>query len=215
MKKLLAILGLAAITTGLQAQGLVTFYSFSGTIKTNTALSSLSGGNQVGGTAGAITGTANSFYFTVLISSSTPSSNPTNSGWTQALYAGSGIIGTNYSGLAGDMQGPKGTSSTPIDNWSSGSTENYIIVGWSANLGTTWSAVYQQALTGNWVANGFFGASSVASGASGTPPTGTPLSLFTGTGTFSMYAVTSTPEPGTMALAGLGIAGLLALRRKK
>ena len=223
MKKILLTLGLAAVVTGLQAQGLVSFYSFAGTLKTNSATSVFAGGSQTGGTSGVTSSAANSFYYTVLIAASSPgTNNPAAGGWTQALYNGSGIIGTNYAGLTGDMQGPKGTSSTPIDNWGSGNTMSFIIVGWSSNLGSDWTTVLSE-LNSGWAnipnfsaANSyFFGVSSIGSGASGTPPTGTPLSLFTTVGSFNLYSVGAVPEPGTIALAGLGIASLFVLRRKK
>jgi len=192
---------------------LITFDTFAGGIKTNTL--SYTGSSQTGGTSGAISGTANGFYFTLLISSTDPtSSSPLNSAWAQATYNGAGLIGVNYTGLAGDAEGPNGTGSTAIGNWAAGATEFYEIVGWSASLGTTWSQVSSELASGFTGLSGYFGNSSVASGISGTPPTGTPLNVFNGAGALTLYTV-ATPEPGTMALAGLGIAGLVALRRKK
>jgi hypothetical protein len=227
MKKILAILSLAAITTGLQAQGLVVFSTFAGTLKTNMTQSIWSQGigNNGGSASGNISGTANGFYFTVLIAASSPGTNyPGNLNWTPALYAGSTMIGTNYPAVAGDMQGPKGSGATAIDNWGSGATESFVIVGWSANLGTSWSTVSTE-MANNWngiagysAANDyFFGASTVGSGASGVPPLGTALQLFGTTGTFSMFQVApvTVPEPATMALVGLGGLSLLLFRRRK
>jgi len=55
----------------------------------------------------------------------------------------------------------------------------------------------------------------VAPAASGQPPA-IPAAMSGWTsGDLVMTAITSTPEPGTLALAGLGLASLLALRRRK
>ena len=110
------------------------------------------------------------------------------------------------------------------NNWPSGVTQNLIMVGWSANLGTTWASAlnYLQ----NWSSLQFDGAyfgigSSVGSLASfssnpGVFVFGTAAGLVNdGANNPLVMDLLPTPEPGTMALSALGGLSLLAFRRKK
>jgi len=229
MKKILSILSLGCIATGVYAQGLVSLYNLSGTLTTNAVASTYAGNGFTANAGGSgKLSTTSTYYFALLIDASNPGSSPAAAGWTQALFTPSGgtsgaFVGTNYNLVAGGMIGPKGNQATAIDNWGAGNTMFYEIVGWSANLGSTWSQVSGELADGwanipgyNGANNYFFGVSSVASGASGTPPSGTPLSLFGGTGGFALSEVgVAVPEPTSMALAALGGASLLLFRRKK
>lgn len=221
MKKILATISVVAAAMFLHAQGTIYFYSFSSAMQTNTAQSSFVGGTQTGGVGGPTMTAANSYYYTLLISSTDPgSTDPLAAGWTQAVYtnttttAVSPFIGVNYPGFAGDLEGPNGTSTTTIANWGAGVSMYVLAVGWSANLGSDWATVSAELQSGGWAANGYFGVSNEGQLAAGAPAPGTPTQIFGSTGgltPFTMYAV---PEPTTLALAGLGGMALLAFRRK-
>ena len=244
MKKILVItLSLMAGTMLGNAQGLIKFFNLSATffVSTNNSLSSFGGGTQTGSGGGVTAGSPSGqvYYYQLLIapmgtfsSGSFASTNPLASGWTSP--AGYGLA-TNFVG-AGTLGGPGGNNGTGVSGWSNGGpgatsdtqgTEmDYLLVGWSASLGNSWASV-SNLLAAGFVGNatqGFFGVSQMGfgySGGSGTPATG-PESLFgvtTGmpgglTSGFTMYAV-PTPEPGTIALAGLGGLSMLLFRRRK
>jgi len=245
MKKILVItLSLMAGTMLSNAQGLIKFFNLSATflVSTNTSFSTFAGGTQTGGVGGVTAGSPSGqvYYYQLLIapmgtfsSGSFASTNPLASGWTAP--AGYGLA-TNFVG-AGTLAGPGGNSGTGVSGWANGGpgatsdtqgTEmDYLLVGWSANLGNSWASVSNllaSGFTGNSIPNAFFGVSQLGfgySGGSGTPATG-PESLFGVTAGmpggltsgFTMYAV-PTPEPGTIALAGLGGLSMLLFRRRK
>ena len=105
-----------------------------------------------------------------------------------------------------------------VDNWAAGQAGKFIIVGWSANLGTTWSQVDADLAEG-WILSDntayFFG----VSGINTATPTASPspaAALWTiNGGTFALDEVGPIPEPSTLALTALGGASLLVFRRKK
>jgi len=114
--------------------------------------------------------------------------------------------------------------------WSPGTTDSIVLVGWSANLGTTWSAA--EAALNNWdpwsIPNGFFGVSQtgyITTLATTTVPgsvvfarAATAQGLPINSRNMQLYALpldAPTPEPGTMALAGLGGLALWLMRRRK
>lgn len=159
----------------------------------------------VGGSAGAVTGVGNYAF--------------SDSNWTLAT----GSLGADYgssTATAGRFDSNvKDSNNSQGTGIASGANQQFVVVGWSANIGTTIAQVmawYNNGLpsTAGWIGE------SVVSGTI-TPGTGglsTPPGLFgTGAGLIPGFTLglVSTPEPGTMALAGLGIASLLALRRKK
>jgi len=100
---------------------------------------------------------------------------------------------------------------------------------WSTALGSTWADVNGKLTSyngaGQATANFMFPAGSLYLGSSAIgsvlPATGIATSsLLFGTGNgqiggFAMYDVIPTPEPGTLALVGLGLTGLLFIRRRK
>jgi hypothetical protein len=193
MKKLAAILCLSALTTGAFAQGLVTMGN-----GPTTQISASTGAS--GASVALASGNAGTYYFGLL---------------TQAAaggpYAFANVYGTNSAG-AGRIAG----YTTSVAGWAAGQTLNYEVAGWSASLGTTWSAGW---LTGNFGGkSGYFTVSSPAAGTAGggSPVPAPAWNLFGGSGlTGFNLAPAGVPEPTSMALAGLGAAALLIFRRRK
>lgn len=184
-------------------------------------------GNTAGNTVANNTALGYQGYYYELLVSATASAAPTVvsglSGWldtglsaTNGAVSNGRIVQTAAQGVAGNQQ-------AIANNWPVNATESVILVGWSANLGSSWSTVLNELQ--NWSTDGisgaYFGVSSMGSLAaqSGNPgvtvfgpgpgqinnPVGTPMVM-------NLLAV---PEPGTIALAALGGASLLLFRRKK
>jgi hypothetical protein len=205
MKKVLSILALMGVVSAGYSQGLVIFQTISASYAVST---------NNNGTIGKISSSSAApfgYYFALLYSTagSAPSATTKTSlgNWTY------GATGTNYVS-AGSINGGNSLS-LPV---TAGSTVYVELVGWSASLGTTWSAVSTQ-ISNGFTSNGYFGVSNVGSvttGGAGTPA-GPALALFGGTGITSGFQLNyvATPEPSTIALAAMGGLSLLALRRKK
>jgi hypothetical protein len=212
MKKILSIIAGVALATGAFAQGTVSFANNSGTLVTTN-------GGTIGNTATAAQG----FYYALFIQSYTGSvtsdNNPLTGGWT---FTGS--YATNTAATTG---GRFSGGTATVTGWAAGATNQFLVVGWSSNLGASWAAIASQVQNG-WTASGFYGASSTSFGSAGGGSQSLPtFSLFTTTGPnaqgnpiqtgFTLNAVSPvvTPEPTTLALAGLGGASLLLFRRRK
>src|SRR5450432_1089288 len=105
-----------------------------------------------------------------------------------------------------------------------------MLVGWSANLGTSWTIVSNELATQTYV--GILGSGAAFFGESATgflsPSTSIPGAPVFGTSAsqngfpinslntqlYELPATIPTPEPGTIALAGLGGLSLLLFRRR-
>lgn len=225
MKKTFAsiALGLGVVALA-SAQGIVNFSNNGGTkISTNSV---------VGGAGTGLTDSSASsqpeFYFALFASSSQSSiagntsaimgTNGTYAfnatGWSFAAYgtntASAGRFASSTLDAAGNTQLPNG--------FAGGTSVNLVVIGWSANIGSTWSAL-QTYLNGPST-GGFVGESAMGTATPGTEGS-TPAVAFFGTAagnipSFTLGLVTvTTPEPGTMALVALGGASMLLFRRKK
>ena len=241
MKKLIAIMaavvGVATLSYG---QGTVSLANGLSTYFVTTNGSTLSQGTGNAGTG------ANSYYYALLVSTyggAAPTAISTSgganqfsatvgSGWTFA-----GVMGTNNALTKGAIAAPAsqvmagGIWDGPTTaSYTTGTIRYYEVLGWSANEGTTWSAVSNSIATGTWNVTGagsWFGASAIGYNSSGGGTGGQPtVSIFatssatgiSGSGLTTplvLTPVTPAPEPGTMALAALGGASLLLFRRRK
>jgi hypothetical protein len=236
MKKptLISICALA-LATGALAQSTVDWsrISFAAmTAQTNaTVLSPFGGawslGGTVGPTASATTGAV--FDYALLyqpytgIQAAQPTSLAALNTWQFT-----GLTATN-SNIAGRLLPVNPNPGATIVPWFPGVTNSIMLVGWSANLGSTWAVVSNvlnnfPALVGSITGGlAFFGTSATGYIASPDSTTVPGPTLFGSVPTpygLPIYSLNTqltlvwSPEPGTLALGGLGGLVLLALRRK-
>lgn len=217
MKKLLtlaALLGTATLSFG---QGYVSFANGS------TSRVSTNGTLQAASPAG-------SWYYALLVAPSTQNTLDSTSfaGWQFAA------LGTN-TGVAGRLSGNNfdNNGAVAVPGTTGSSTADFVVVGWSANLGTSWSNVlsgWRGAAAGaqGWSVDGtqngggngaWFGWSVVANDILLAPALSSYNNVFGPASSgqipnlaMNFYAV---PEPTTFALAGLGAAALVIFRRRK
>jgi len=224
MKKTLLIL--TAVTMAVassQAQGFVTFGSSTQNVSTNNTLAVL-GATATGKTLG-----AGSFYYALFYSTSLTTIN--GSGAAVAGIGATNLFGSGFT-FSGDYASststagrwtslnPNGDGTSTVSGLAGGASAQFVILGWSSTLGTTISAL-QTSLSTPGTA-GFIGQSVISGslqagdGALVTPATisssGAPgIQGFT----LGSFAIAPTPEPATLALAGLSGASLLLFRRRK
>ena len=204
------------------------------TVQTNATTSGpLFGNIAESGFIGATATAAHGFYYELLYNTAFTGSQAPSPNYG-ALFVGggiwldSGLTATNTvssTGKASPM--PANTGATVP--WANGTTNNIVIVGWSADLGTSWGAASNN--LANWATspilgqNSFFGVSTTGyinpfTGNPGAVAIGTAASV-SGLPIFSLntqlYLLPTTPipEPTTMVLAGLGGLSLLLFRRRK
>jgi len=255
MKKILAITVMFyGVVSSLHAQGLV-FFSNNSTsrIFTNSAV----GLPATGLTSGSDYGNP-LYYYTLFYSTTqstidgntygmigsevaisggrtagtnTPGSTPATYVWQASGWNWGGIYATNtqmsgrFIAVSVDSRGQ-----ATVQGLGLGGSAQFVIVGWSANIGSTLAAL--EAWYANPINNGWIGQSQVTGlitvGNGDMIPTpglvsSSYLASMPDSPTFSLgevvaespAAVMSIPEPSTMVLAGLGTLSLLALRRKK
>jgi len=234
MKKLiLTSLALAASVTLGYSQGAITIANSSAGFLISTNGSSLT---IPEGTGAAGTGAA-SYYYDVLATAYTGTPGTSYAALSSSLWTDTGVLAANNSLTKGGVANPSTTTSaantfgSPTGStYSTATTEYYVIVGWSANEGTTWATVKNELSTGIWTTppgTGWFGVSPLAYNEAGGANGLSTVNLLNGgsaitglagsglTGGFQLLPVVPSPEPTTIALGVMGGLSLLALRRKK
>jgi len=244
MKRLVLTTVCALAMTGAAfAQGTLSWSSISFgsmTAQTNaTAYSPLFGGGaaSVNGAVGVTSLSAAGFYYELLYNTAFNETQiagalaPSNSFAT--LFGGTWkdtLLGAtnNASGTAGRLVPIAGNGSASVTGWANGTTNNIVLVGWSANLGTSWVTVSNELATGSYIsvlgsAEGFFGVTATgyinpnlapAAGATlfNSAATANGLPIFSLNTQLYLLPV---PEPASMALMGLGGLSLLLFRRQR
>jgi hypothetical protein len=236
MKKVMMILALSALPTAVFAQGTINSANSPTTLfRTNSLAMGATSGNTANGAP-----SAGGFLYHLLTAPSTVTSvDASLQGLLSAPWSDAGITMTNATlASGGRINGPSGTVGQ-TQNWPAGSFQSYIIVGWTANEGTTWAAFAANLFGAQFFANGgnsywlpgsngllinggFIGASTIQLGAAGDAVGAAPFSLFGSPGPAGTPISTPTtlwlvmiPEPSSFALIGLGGAALIISRRRR
>jgi hypothetical protein len=241
MKKILLTIGLIAATSAAFAQGYINFApGTSSWVSTNaTSYSSLFGGGSTGGgTIGFTAGTANGFYYELLMQHWTGTT-PTDLNVWDGTWKDTGLKDTNSTVSVGRIfGGPTGLNVGGLVGWNNtpigtpgtfpAGTNYIILVGWSASLGTSWLDVSNACVVAAanpshyFTTPGFFGitgigwenpnlgAPGIAVLGAGANAGGQPIVIANGLTLFEVPV----PEPATFALVGLGGLSLLLFRRR-
>lgn len=229
MKKLiLTAIGLVAGATLVHAQGGdISWVDLNADMLTSTSTYT---SNFTGTATGlAKTGATSAYYFALLAATSTTAAdagNPAGPDWaalSPVTANGSTTPSIGYSsGAGGGVSGP-GAGTGFSSSLTAGTTYDIMVVGWSSNFGTTWaqvSGLFADYFSSDTTITGYAGYSNIGT----LDPTTAPAAAATifggsavGSGKMILYTVTPTvtPEPTTLALAGLGGLSMLFLRRRK
>ncbi|MGC3958712.1 MAG: hypothetical protein QM813_12465 [Verrucomicrobiota bacterium] len=202
MKTILSIILNVVVASGALAQGIVNFGNSSST------LISCNGIAMPGSSV-------STFYFAVFMAPSTTvtadftyisSWTAFSADWGPALYTT-----VNHATGTGRLATTAGAAVIP--GYAVGSTVDFIVRGWSANVGTT----YAQALAA-WNGggqNGLFGWSRIGNNLILSDGGALPVfSLFGAGGNQVGGFMIGIPEPSSQALTGFGVAALLFIRRR-
>ena len=229
MKKTLVTIALSSIVAAsTYAQGLVVF--------NNTSTTKISTNSVAGGAAtGTTVATAGAFYYALFFSATATTVNGSASAvaptataigtyvTSDGNWTANGILGSSSASTGRFAStSPNGDGSTTVTGLAAGATGNFVVLGWSANIGTTLSdltawlaAPTFQAGQTYYVGESIVGTQTAGNGGS-IPNPGLFGTVSPGISGFTLGAVAAPiPEPGTMALAALGGASLLLFRRKK
>ena len=230
MKKILTTLAISGLTVAAFAQGVVNWTGAAGyvIVETNsTAFSSFTphgGATPTGGAVGNVAANTSSLYYFELLVSSTASSVPTTAA-NLGSWLDTGLAAGNGASANGRILQLNGTTASVANNLPAGATLNDVLVGWSANLGSTWSMASSNLV--NWASapmpGAFFGVSAlgniqgIASPGPGNQAFGTGAGqiLNQSPNQMQLDSLYNVPEPGTLALAAIAGASLLLFRRKK
>lgn len=221
MKKLIGTLAITALAVSVFAQGTITIDNQTGRVKqwtsaTDSTLKNVpAGGGFVelvaapsGASLASALGTYDAKGFTPTFSSlSAFLAANTAAGWQiPAAQGGNPIV--PIAGLAGAFSGPIAT----IGNISAGGSAVYAIIGWSGNYASYDAAVAAAGL-GATVYGGISGVIATGTGNPNSVPAGLPVDTLTTFPGMTLAPIV-VPEPTSFALAGLGLAALLAFRRR-
>jgi len=164
-------------------------------------------------------------YYSGSLGSSTNSGTTvqnTDNSTTPFLSSNWELVGYGQNGASGRI-----TDANPFEtvgNIAAGNYATLMMVGWNTAVGgstiASFDTAYNAALggTANGLMYGYSGDGSILLGTGTVPPNTQAIGGGVGTiapFTIGVVPVTSTPEPTTLALAGLGGLALLGLRRKK
>jgi len=219
-KTILTIAAVLIVSLAARSQGLVGFYN-SAAAGSKISTNSVVGGASTGLTAAS----AGLYYYALLYSTSATTVNGSaaavagagsyaySSGWT---FSGDYATNTASAGRVNGQQ--NADQSSTVTGLAGGGTAQFVVIGWSANIGATLAAL--ETYMANPTVNGWVGESAVSPavtlGDGVNVPTPTILSASGGDPGFLLGEVVVTvPEPTTMALAGLGAGALLLFRRRK
>jgi len=238
MKKILTIVAVAGLSAAAFGQGLINWSGSSvnligatnGTAYT-PFLPQDTGGALTGTTGVTLPNTTTQYYYELLVGANGITSDPTTLSAFGTTWLDTSLSAENSSANNGKLTQPGNSSSVAGNTSANGGNYSFLLVGWSGNLGTTWSAAL--ANLNNWSADytsitgpAYFGVSTVGSSVPvASVATGVGIAVI-GAANGLIYNPSSAPmeldqvglpvpEPGTLALAALGGASMLMLRRKK
>jgi hypothetical protein len=218
MKKLLGIMAITALAASAFAQGTVTIGNQTGLVKSWTSMSdqtimSVAKGSGFVELIAAPKGTSLTPLFTYsgALNNIGTMHYGTLSAFLAANTAWAVPSGANNPGPVGLGPGVFANANATINNILPGASADYIMLGWNGTATTVDGAIAA------WNAGtAMFGESAIATTTTADPtatPAGLPVSL---KGTFAgVTLIGQVPEPSTFALAGLGAAAMLILRRRK
>jgi len=131
-----------------------------------------------------------------------------SSGWNLAQVSGTGVEADNTVHASGPSTGGIGYGTFQVNNSTAGGTYEIVVIGWAASSGANLAAGLSGAL-------GWSSAFTYASSASSLQPAGQFSAVPSDMAAFGVANPASTPEPTSLALAGLGGLSMLFLRRRK
>jgi hypothetical protein len=209
MKKLLSIMAISAVAASAFAQGLVAFQNQTGTVKqwTSAADSTLMSVPKAAGMVELFAAPTTAAAPAVLFSPTTGGVTEKYSSLAAFLNASPGWASVAAGSSINLAPGLFSAGGLTIANIAQAASAQYFVIGWTGTAATLDAAIAGGAQSG------MSGVATTATADPGSTPPGTPVNLKS---TFAgvTLAPVIVPEPATFALAGLGLAALLAFRRR-
>lgn len=203
MKKLLLTLATIGAVATSYGQGIIAWGNAAGTASDNLQVKAANG--TISDMPTRTTGNTATYYIAALFASSTAA------GLTDHLLQPI-AYGTNSAGIAGKLTVPNAQSGTP-----GGTVLFFQVRAWTFNMGgangTSWDTVYANTTAGN--SSMWYGESAVGQVTAQPPPNTSQNIWTTATVPIDGFVLQAVPEPSTIALVGLGLAGLVFIRRRK